>query len=428
MLQDTEHQMDPFSTSEHRRADEEKVSFSNLGLNTIDVRVIEVECAKFAALVYNREQLKELTESGEATEYDPTPSDGRLTRTGVSRAAMFHEGGYDVLSFRGTDPTNVTDILTDLGSTTSRLSDEFPFVTDDLDLRVHAGFLSAVKVYYERVSDDIKTSGGPVFVCGHSMGAAVAFLFAYLYGCETGTFLPTITFGQPRVVYDDPQYSPYRVDDVFTDYHRYVNAGDVVTRMPFRADLGGYAANVQSAMSLATRVLAAAVSPIGYHVAGFVHVGPSTVLFGDNEHSTLTIGGVQFEPPEGKPFVSLPSGADVEESSSTSHYPSAMLEEHSIETYEKRLIAIGGGTLEQETIYVEEVDLTPYKIRPVDPNAPKQDDQSNDANDQHSSDIHHGHHLKKHYSVAIDPRVLGYILYDPADEASVVNHAVLFEC
>lgn len=415
--------MGPFTSTEEKednRRTDEKISFSSLGIGAPEVRVLEIECAKFSAMMYDNEQLLARSDSGQATLIDPRESTDRLTKTGASRCAIFHEGGYGIVAFRGTDPSNVSDIMADMGSGTSLLSDEFPFVTDDKNLRVHSGFLKATKVFYERVSAEVKKNGDPFFVTGHSLGSAIAFLFSYLYGCETGSFLPTITFGQPRVVYDDPNYSPYGVEDIFPDYHRYTNTGDVITRLPFRADLGGYAADLVSVLSLATRGIAAALSVVGYNVAGFVHVGASSVLFGD-ENTTLIIGGVPYVDTTGKGYVNLPGGADVEASTSTSHFPGAMIREHSMDTYKKRLEDIGGGTTFDDVVYIEEVDLSRYRVDPIDPKAPT------DAH-QHASDIHHGHHKKKHYVVRDDPRVLGYILYDPSEEADILNHAVLFEC
>ena len=98
-----------------------------------------------------------------------------------------------------------------------------------------------------------------------------------------------------------------------------------------------------------------------------------------------------------------------------------MLSEHSISEYRRRLEAIGHETIYENAEYIEEVDLSSYQIKPVDTKAPT------DAH-PHASDIHHGHHTKKHYVMGNDPRVLGYILYEPSDEKNIINRAVLFEC
>ena len=126
-----------------------------------------------------------------------------------------------VLAFRGTEPNCLRDWLTDA---------EIAFTTDFGGL-VHTGFLRALDAVWDEFEQHIGTKG-PLFVTGHSLGAALATLAtARLQG--TGRPLQTYTFGSPRV--GDPTFAAhYEAEHTY----RYVNNTDVVTRVATR--LTGY--------------------------------------------------------------------------------------------------------------------------------------------------------------------------------------------
>ena len=68
---------------------------------------------------------------GEAT-IDNSDSDTQVN--------IIEKGGYLVVSFRGTEETHTQDIITDINTFSSKLSDYFNFIKEEDDLKVHSGF------------------------------------------------------------------------------------------------------------------------------------------------------------------------------------------------------------------------------------------------------------------------------------------------
>jgi hypothetical protein len=122
-----------------------------------------------------------------------------------------------VLAFRGTQVSSIRDISTDLRAN---------LVAAPGGGRAHAGFLAA----FEKVRERLETSlarypGLPLYITGHSLGAALALVATrYLGSDSTGA---TYTFGCPRAG-DDVFFAPVK-----TPIYRIVNVADGVTRIPF---------------------------------------------------------------------------------------------------------------------------------------------------------------------------------------------------
>ena len=127
---------------------------------------------------------------------------------------------FAVLAFRGTEVTKTKDILTDIRA--SRTGD------------VHGGFRTA----YLSVAADIRKSlsglgGVPLYVTGHSLGAALAVVATY--NLENDGDYPQFrrmiaacyTFGSPRV--------GNRKYDFRAPIYRVVNTTDIVTAIPLIA-------------------------------------------------------------------------------------------------------------------------------------------------------------------------------------------------
>lgn len=144
-----------------------------------------------------------------------------------TQAFLVSNGEYAVLAFRGTEVTKRTDIVTDIKATKVSI----------IEGRVHRGFLDG----YNSIREDIlkslkKVLGLPIYITGHSLGAALATVAAnYLEG-EVIDGAPIrdqiaacYTFGSPRVgnkQYDREFKSPI---------YRMVNTTDIVTIVPLLA-------------------------------------------------------------------------------------------------------------------------------------------------------------------------------------------------
>ena len=127
---------------------------------------------------------------------------------------------YAVLAFRGTEVTKLKDITTDLKAGMAGM----------IEGRVHKGFRQA----FESVKDDIEKSivklkGIPLYITGHSLGAALATLATQTLE-QNHAFRDQIaacyTFGSPRVgnTEFDREYKSV--------VYRVVNTTDIVTMVP----------------------------------------------------------------------------------------------------------------------------------------------------------------------------------------------------
>lgn len=145
-------------------------------------------------------------------------------------------GDAILIAFRGTEPTSVADVVTDLQAHL------VPFPGEG---RVHAGFLAALDSVWGQVRDLLYQSpnGTPIYLTGHSLGAALATLAAHrLSGRVDVAQIPPwrrverlCTFGSPRV--GDALFVA-GLDQV--SVRRHVNACDIVARRPWLLALLGY--------------------------------------------------------------------------------------------------------------------------------------------------------------------------------------------
>ncbi len=121
-----------------------------------------------------------------------------------------------VLSFRGTESTEVSDILVDLR-----------FIQKTVGkAKVHSGFYGEVKrLWKKHILPDLKkyVEGKPVWVTGHSLGAAMATVAGMLYEFED-----VVTFGEPRVGFDIEKEFKAK------GHTRVVSGNDPVTMVPLK--------------------------------------------------------------------------------------------------------------------------------------------------------------------------------------------------
>lgn len=130
-----------------------------------------------------------------------------------------------ILAFRGTEPDNIVDWITDLDA----------FLTAGPVGRVHEGFLAALNHVWPELWAYVHNHrrGRALWITGHSLGGALAVLAASKLLLERQEPINGLyTFGQPRV--GDFQFANAVETACKSFYFRYVNNKDVVPRVPLR--------------------------------------------------------------------------------------------------------------------------------------------------------------------------------------------------
>ncbi len=139
------------------------------------------------------------------------------------------KNSHIVVSFRGTKEPR--DFLTDLNLRKQ------PFLDDKGKGEVHVGFnraFESIKVDLQSTLDELEAAqaGRPIFVTGHSLGAAIAQLTACALAHEGRKIAAVYTFGSPRVG-----------NEAFCDFYKsllkdrtflHINNTDIVTKIPTR--------------------------------------------------------------------------------------------------------------------------------------------------------------------------------------------------
>ena len=127
------------------------------------------------------------------------------------------KGDVAVIAFRGTEPDDRRDVLTDL---------DFPPKRWAEGGSVHSGFADALKEEeaWPEVESHLPTDASTLYVTGHSLGAALATLAASKL---KDRFTMLFTFGAPRV--GNARFGKTIPDE---RHQRYRNCLDLVTRIP----------------------------------------------------------------------------------------------------------------------------------------------------------------------------------------------------
>jgi len=172
------------------------------------------------------------------------------------RAVIKHEESNTIIiAFRGTEPTDILQWMTDASTDFQSIHNVFNKET----VLVHAGFYSALGLSAFNPSTPIDfnnvTLTSPMFIqllnslqkfhpndkkynisiTGHSLGAGLASLFSYVllsYGYES-SISAVYTYGQPLV--GNRHYAEILNNKLGNRLHRWVNHSDIVSRIPIIA-------------------------------------------------------------------------------------------------------------------------------------------------------------------------------------------------
>lgn len=150
-------------------------------------------------------------------------------KSGSMSAIILSNNSCVVLSFRGTDMKSMRDWFVDLRATTEAVSRG----------RVHKGFYRAWLGLRRSVIAALKSHGAgqkTFWVTGHSLGGALAGLYAYTETFEKVLFKGphihrVVTFGQP--LFGDRELSDAMRKEFIGRYFRVVNGLDIVATVPF---------------------------------------------------------------------------------------------------------------------------------------------------------------------------------------------------
>ena len=193
---------------------EEFKKYSSIDSTSSYNKLVAKQLALFCALVYRTDDKKFVEDL--------------LVHWGCQMVKLFDNQGTEamcikkdnniILSFRGTEPNELADILADINIIPKKASNEKQGL-------VHSGFALALDKIWPRVQsflDSIYEEGNCIYICGHSLGGALATVAAARskYLCQV------YTYGQPRV--GSSKYSK----NVKSTLYRHIRGCDIVPSVP----------------------------------------------------------------------------------------------------------------------------------------------------------------------------------------------------
>jgi len=121
-----------------------------------------------------------------------------------------------VICFRGTEPSEVSDIKADLNALPKK---------SKVSGYVHKGFYDEIEKVWESVMAIVKTNqkNKNLFITGHSLGAAMATIAASRLGVKVSALY---TYGSPRAG------TKHFINTIQCSHFRHVNNNDIVTKVP----------------------------------------------------------------------------------------------------------------------------------------------------------------------------------------------------
>jgi triacylglycerol lipase len=132
-----------------------------------------------------------------------------------AQAYLLTNGTITVLSFRGTEVTQKSDVLADLKAGKN---------IEACGGKVHVGFKGEVNKLWPSITAALADNPGNIYVTGHSLGAAMATITASRMQDRVTAL---VTFGSPRV--GNAEF----VKSVTVEHFRVQNNCDAVTKVPF---------------------------------------------------------------------------------------------------------------------------------------------------------------------------------------------------
>jgi triacylglycerol lipase len=171
------------------------------------------------------EQLLTFAKIAETTYANPKDSKSKFKTLGYTIVEFFDIDGAQayllkgvdthVLSFRGTEVTQKSDVLADLKAGKN---------IEACGGKVHVGFKGEINKIWPAITHALADIDA-VYVTGHSLGAAMATIAASRIQTKV---IALVTFGSPRVGDND------FVKSLAVEHYRVQNNCDDVTKVPFR--------------------------------------------------------------------------------------------------------------------------------------------------------------------------------------------------
>lgn len=207
----------------------------------------------------------------------------KLTSNVFSADVIRTDHGTTIIAVRGTFINQRRGLLTNL--VLADLSGRFSSIDAHVQTRVHHGFLKVMEALWdtgspdplaELLSDAVRR-GERIYITGHSLGGAVAYLVAYRAMRDIPGFLSNLagvlTFGAPRPG-DESFHAAYADSGLETVTTRYVAGLDIVPHLAPRwretpALLETYAAARDGLVS----GLTGTALPLTWHMDRYMHVG-----------------------------------------------------------------------------------------------------------------------------------------------------------
>lgn len=174
-----------------------------------------------------------LAQISEAAYQDGPVLDATLHKWGFKTQRDFSDGSMYacvasnekiiVVGFRGTNANEIGDWIADAKILRDRVQHG----------QIHRGFYQSTKSLLDPLRAEVKAQGGDsklVWVTGHSLGGAMALVFAYeCLAAGDIKLAGLVTFGQPLVV--DKELASYLNQELKGKYLRFVHGGDLVPRV-----------------------------------------------------------------------------------------------------------------------------------------------------------------------------------------------------